>query len=621
MRLTLRLFTLLAVILLPWSLASQTTPPEPAYYTTIQKDGTWWFQGPDGTRFFSTGVNVVSGGATKGNYRAAKPEYASFLYYPTTDAWAKATLKRLADWNFNTIGGWSHPIFQHGPLPFTVALNLGGAAGVPWSDLFSPQIAQKFDESAKREILPLRDNPHLLGYFSDNELGWWSGALFLHFISQPKENVTRQQMIRLLQRRYKDQLAAMQLDFNIGSAKTFDQVGHGGRVTLRPGKEGYAAIDEFVHLLAQRYYQLAQDSIRRYDQHHLILGDRFAAWYPQSVARAAGPYVDVISINTGADWRDGQISPFLLETLHSITGKPILVSEFYMCAQENRSGNKNPGAIFPTVRTQRERAAAFRVNLKSLAELPYVIGAHWFQYSDEPTYGRSDGENYNMGLVDIQDRPYEKLTAVAASLDTDAIHREAGEASTVAEPTLVSPLAATSHPWNERWTPTDAPLPSGAGYPFADLYAAWDRDSLFLVLYAADYSDRHLYVGDRIPLADAFQWTINTGSSGKTIQVRFGAGRRPTVDGKAAVAQVRQNSTRFMITIKIPSSSLEKRVLANGDSLWLKSSLTGFGGANRMQWDQPLQLQSSRQRAACRLQASISKGCSQLSEPSPGRAN
>ena len=82
------------------------------------------------------------------------------------------------------------------------------------------------------------------------------------------------------------------------------------------------------------------DAIRRYDPHHLILGDRFAAWYPQSVARAAGPYVDVISLNTGADWGDGQISPFILKTLHEITGKPVLVSEFYMCAEENRSGNK-----------------------------------------------------------------------------------------------------------------------------------------------------------------------------------------------------------------------------------------------------------------------------------------
>ena len=39
-----------------------------------------------------------------------------------------------------------------------------------------------------------------MGYFSDNELGWWSDALFLHFIKQPKTNLTRQQLIRLLRK-------------------------------------------------------------------------------------------------------------------------------------------------------------------------------------------------------------------------------------------------------------------------------------------------------------------------------------------------------------------------------------------------------------------------------------
>ena len=38
-----------------------------------------------------------------------------------------------------------------------------------------------------------------------------------------------------------------------------------------------------------------------------------------------------------------------------------------------------------------------------------MIGVHWFQYADEPTGGRADGEDYDFGLVDIDDRPYGKL--------------------------------------------------------------------------------------------------------------------------------------------------------------------------------------------------------------------
>jgi hypothetical protein len=30
-----------------------------------------------------------------------------------------------------------------------------------------------------------------------------------------------------------------------------------------------------------------------------------------------------------------------------------------------------------------------------------IVGAHWFQYADQATSGRGDGENYQVGFVDI----------------------------------------------------------------------------------------------------------------------------------------------------------------------------------------------------------------------------
>ena len=593
------LLQLLAAFAVPTlsSLPAAAAPPEHGYYKTIQDDGVWWFQSPEGKRLFALGVNVVNIGTTKTDYRAAKPEYASFRYYPTTDAWAEATLKRLRDWHFNTIGGWSHPTLRDGPLPFTVVLSLGETAGAPWGDCFSPDTAQKFDEAAKRQILPLRDNPNLLGYFSDNELGWWSDALFLHFIKQPKTNLTRQQLIRLLRSHYKDRFAALQRDFNTGSARNFDALGHRGSITLRAGGRGLETVEEFVQCLAERYYQLAHDSIRRYDEHHLILGDRFATWYPQAVARAAKPYVDAISINSGADWNNGEISTFLLKTLHEITGKPILISEFYMCARENRSGNKNSGAIFPTVRTQRERAAAFRTNLTALAELPYVIGAHWFQYYDEPAYGRPDGEDYNMGLVDIDDRPYEGLTAAAASLDINTIHSRAPEQSNCPNTSLVPPLDSESYVWGEKLALVGGAEASQPALPFADLYAAWDRKSLNLVLHTADYANRHLYPKIRIPRSDAMEWTVKIGAEGETLHVRFGEGIPPVAEGGSAVAHARQTSTRFMVVLKLPVSSLATPELTEGGSISLQSSLASHGGLNRMHWTQVLKLET-RTRAA-----------------------
>ena len=38
-----------------------------------------------------------------------------------------------------------------------------------------------------------------------------------------------------------------------------------------------------------------------------------------------------------------------------------------------------------------------------------MIGTHWFQWLDEPVTGRMDGENYNIGMVDVTDVPYSGL--------------------------------------------------------------------------------------------------------------------------------------------------------------------------------------------------------------------
>ena len=38
------------------------------------------------------------------------------------------------------------------------------------------------------------------------------------------------------------------------------------------------------------------------------------------------------------------------------------------------------------------------------------VGSHYFAYNDQPPWGRYDGENYQFGLVDICQKPYETFT-------------------------------------------------------------------------------------------------------------------------------------------------------------------------------------------------------------------
>ncbi len=192
---------------------------------------------------------------------------------------------------------------------------------------------------------------------------------------------------------------------------------------LRPGGHGLRTARRFLGVLAERYYSLVHDMIRKYDQRALILGDRYPSFYYPEVVRAGAPYVDAVSCNLNAPWNDGTFARFYLETLHALAAKPIFIGEFYLAAQENRSGNQNNHGVYPVVNTQKERAAGFRNTLEALLRTPYVIGADWFQYYDQATRGRYDGENFNFGLVDIHDRPYEALASAAAALDLVALKR------------------------------------------------------------------------------------------------------------------------------------------------------------------------------------------------------
>jgi agarase len=59
--------------------------------------------------------------------------------------------------------------------------------------------------------------------------------------------------------------------------------------------------------------------------------------------------------------------------------------------------------------------------------MPFVVGAHWFKYADEPAEGRFDGENSNYGLVNIRDEPYTEFINVVRETNLRAYEMRRGE--------------------------------------------------------------------------------------------------------------------------------------------------------------------------------------------------
>ncbi|HXR47756.1 MAG TPA: hypothetical protein VN784_09980 [Candidatus Limnocylindrales bacterium] len=567
-----------------------------APFSIQQRDGISWLTRPDGERFFSLGVCCVNQGASREKFSLTNPGYAAFQHYENSNRWAEATLTRLKSWNFTTVGGWSdYPALQQcrdADAAFIPVLAVGMSCGVPWLDMWDTNIIARMQQIARDQILPLRNDPRLLGYYSDNEMGWWNATLFKMTLEQAPASGQRQRLVQLLRETYHNHWSELLKDFEPEGVGSFDELDQGGMLYLRPGSQGIQVCRRFLGLMAERYYSLVREIIRTYDSRGLILGDRYQSFYYPEVARAAGPFVDVASMNLNAAWNDGTFPRFYLDTLHALTGKPVYVSEFYMAAEQNRSGNKNDVSTFPVVATQQERAAGFHNTLEALLRTPYVVGADWFQYYDEPTHGRFDGENYDFGLVDIHDQPYEPLTAAAQSLDLEAIksgpHPARPDASLGVPPASRKPLGHfTIRLALADWDRERGFVKPVSQFPVADLYVCWNRKAVYLGLYAQDFAETEYYRDKIVPEVDRAEWIVSIGGASRPIHARLGPGGPPVCD-EPSVGIVNLSgeymNTRNIAAMELPAKLFGKTKFKPGDTIEFDSTFFTQCRADRVEW-------------------------------------
>lgn len=556
----------------------------------------WALVSPEGERFFSRGICVVTPGASRDRYDADNPGYASWRQYPTSEAWADASLRRLRSWGFTTAAGWCDVaalrLSSEPSLWFTPVLHIGSTAGAPWWDMWDERNLRRMRSVASEQIRSLRGDRRVIGYYSDNELGWWNATLWKMTFEQPAASGQRRRLIGLLREVYQNDWSRLERDFTAEQAGSWRELQRGGTLFLRPGGGGIRVMRRFLSVLAGRYYQLMRDLIHELDPGALYLGDRYQSFYYPEVAEQCGRSADVISCNLNAAWNDGTFPRFQLQTLHELTRKPIWVSEFYLAASENRSRNRNTHGIYPVVGTQRERAVAAERTLQGLLALPYVVGADWFQYADEPRHGREDGENFNFGLVDIDDRPYEELTSMFASRRAEA--RSAATPRDVGRPDVSAGIPPGPSDPLADFQPTTALkswdrergfVPPRSEHPMADLYLCWTPAALWIGLYALDMVEEAYYRGAAVPKEDRSLWTV--AANGFTARSRLGAGKEATVsdpDLRVESLSGHQLNVRNIAILEIPAVRLGKTKLQPGDQVDLEVELFTHARAYRVFW-------------------------------------
>jgi hypothetical protein len=429
------------------------------FFRPAKHAGKWWLVDPEGRLFWSHGIDCVrlvaetpitdrrhwfadlpDRGSPPGQFygrgRWAPHGYYQGKSYETYDyvganllrkygpGWqeqaAALAHERLRSWGMNTVGNWSEAkIYLLRRTPYVVSINaearrLEGSSGYwgKFPDVFDPAFRANLRARLAREKGTSAGDPWCLGYFVDNELGWGDElSLAVAALASPADQPAKRAFVADLKAKY-GTVAALNSAWGTRHA-SWDAVLQSRAEPDR--KKAYADLAAFATRTAEQYFRTCREAVKEVAPNNVYLGCRFA-WVNDRAVRAAAHYCDVISFNlyreTIADFK-----------LPEGVDKPVLIGEFHFGALDR--GLFHPG--LRPVAGQPERGQAYQHYVRGALANPYLVGTHWFQFFDQPATGRRDGENYQIGFLDVCDTPYPETVTACREVGYRLYGRRAGK--------------------------------------------------------------------------------------------------------------------------------------------------------------------------------------------------
>jgi hypothetical protein len=312
-------------------------------------------------------------------------------------------LKRL---RFNTVGNWSD--WEHAAkakVPYVRPMNFRAhRSGNIYRD-FPDVFHSRFDEDVTEYASVLKNtanDPAFIGYFLMNEPTWgFSSELpAAGMLYTSDDCAARDRLADFLKERYSDDGAlakAWKLPISLERIAA-------GRWSVPLTEEALRDLRAFSVIMVERYFTALSKACRAVDPNHLNLGMRWASIPPDWAAEGMKTF-DVYSFNC---YRE-QVPHDATQKIESMLKMPVMVGEFHFGALDVGL----PASGIGHLRNQKDRATAYRNYVEDAAANPNCVGVHWFTLYDQSALGRFDGENYNIGFLDICNRAYEELDAAA----------------------------------------------------------------------------------------------------------------------------------------------------------------------------------------------------------------
>jgi hypothetical protein len=426
-----------AVLTTPADFKPETLRGTPGFFRVGQtRRGQWWLIDPRDRPFLSKGVASVNRfGRADGRSLPDGPYAAAVdkLYgAKESEAFARAVLARLKKWQVNTLGPWTGPEFFDQGLACVEILDFRkfgpeiNAFGAKLPDVFDSRWPGTCDRVAAGLCAPWKKSRELIGYFTDQELGW-APARGEKLLVEPGVKKARLSLLQIclsLEPSSAAYHAAWEfaLAARGGSLETLAhawQVALPNKETLRQLTQAETALlapnylrdqENFSREIARRYFSACAAAIRRHDPNHLVLGCRFGGLPGAAVlAECVHPSVDVLSANIYRDTLFERLGDF-----HLAGGMPVLVGEF---AWTGEVFMKRPAAHEPRGLTSVERMLRKgRTALQRAFTHPAFVGYAWHRWADAV----GDAPPFGTGLVHLDDSEAREHTELLGDLNAHA---------------------------------------------------------------------------------------------------------------------------------------------------------------------------------------------------------
>lgn len=414
-------------------------------------EGCWWLVDPEGYAYFVMGLEGVSPSSSavvnewadsytwlperEGEFAEAWSEFRGnpdegrrVAYSENIDfsivnliraygkdwkkKWARLTLNRLNAWGINNVGVSGSPrSIMPSPLRDDVRLPaFHMMRGFPrtqscvfrdFPDVFSPEYRVASEKFAA-QLGEIKGDPYIVGYFMTNEPEWaFIEGLEISemLLGNPAPLETKRVFLHFLQEKYAD-IRAFNAAWNLDLA-SFEELMKPIADARRLSADAARDLDAFSRIMIEEYVRVPAAACKSVDPNHMNFGLRYPyILYPNQTA--GYQYLDVFDIN---DYRYDPLQ--YVEWLGSIVDRPILVSEFHHGALDRGL----PVTGIRGVRTQEDRGKAYRYYVERAASTRYFVGSIYFIFEDQPVLCTHYQENYNIGFVDICQKPHGEITA------------------------------------------------------------------------------------------------------------------------------------------------------------------------------------------------------------------